>query len=205
MRFSLKTDYAQDIRLIRRSDQAFGYGLTILIMLGLPYLINPYWLSQISFVLIYAVAGLGLMLLAGYTGLISIGHAAFLGIGAYTEAFLIARGWPFPVAMIAAGVLSAAAGVVIGLPALRVKGIYLAIATLAFGFIAEEVMSRWEFVTGGNSGLQVKAPAFLGWQFRSQESIYYLSLIVCLLVTLGVLNLLRCRPVERSSRFGTLR
>ncbi len=191
MRYALKTDYAQDLRLVTRPDQLVSLGVGALIMLGLPWLIGPYWLSQVSFILIYAVAGLGLMLLAGYTGLISIGHAAFLGIGAYAEAFLIARGWPFPAAMICAGILSAAAGVVIGLPALRVKGIYLAIATLAFGFIAEEVMSRWESVTGGNGGLQVKIPGFLGWQLRSQVSLYYLSLAVCLLVTLGVVNLLR--------------
>jgi branched-chain amino acid transport system permease protein len=191
MRFFLKTDYAQDLRLVKRGDQAASYGVGAAIMLGLPWLIGPYWLSQASFILIYAVAGLGLMLLAGYTGLISIGHAAFLGIGAYAEAFLVARNWPFPAAMISAGILSAAAGVAIGLPALRVKGIYLAIATLAFGFIAEEVMARWEYVTGGNSGVMVRAPAFLGWQLRSQVSLYYLSLTVCLLVTLGVVNLLR--------------
>jgi branched-chain amino acid transport system permease protein len=191
MKFVLKTDYVQDVWLIQSLVQALWYGCVILVMLGLPWIMSSYWLSQVSFVLIYSVAGLGLMLLAGYTGLVSIGHAAFLGIGAYSEAFLIANDWPLPVAIGSAGVLSAAAGVIIGLPALRVKGIYLAIATLAFGFIAEEVMSRWEFVTGGNSGLQVKAPTFLGWQLRSQVSIYYLSLAVCILVTLGVLNLLR--------------
>jgi branched-chain amino acid transport system permease protein len=131
------------------------------------------------------------MLLAGYTGLVSIGHAAFLGVGAYTEACLAGRGWPFPLALAAAAGLSATAGVVVGLPALRVKGIYLAIATLAFGFIAEEVIARWESVTGGNGGLQVKPPAIGDWQLRSSEAVYYLTLIVCVLVTLGFLNLLR--------------
>jgi branched-chain amino acid transport system permease protein len=83
------------------------------------------------------------MLLSGYTGLFSLGHAAFLGVGAYTQAALTNAGVPFPIALIAAAGVAAAAGVVVGLPALRVKGIYLAIATLSFGFILEEVFARW--------------------------------------------------------------
>jgi len=93
--------------------------------------------------------------------------------------------------MAAAALLSAAVGVVVGMPALRVKGIYLAIATLAFGFIVEEVMARWESVTGGNGGLQIKPPAVFDWQVKSAEGFYYIALVLCILVTLGVLNLLR--------------
>jgi branched-chain amino acid transport system permease protein len=191
VRFVLKTDYAQDMALLGRPGQRLWYGVLALILVTLPFWGSAYWMSQLTLVLIYAIAGLGLMLLAGYTGLISIGHAAFLGVGAYTEAYLGARGWPFPLALAAAAAISAATGVVVGLPALRVKGIYLAIATLAFGFIAEEVFARWESVTGGNSGLQVKAPAIFDWQLRSSEAIYYLSLVVCVLVTAGIANLLR--------------
>lgn len=191
MRFVLKTDYAQDNALVRRPGQGLWYGALALAMLTLPLWSSGYWVSQVTFVLIYAIAGLGLMLLAGYTGLVSIGHAAFLGIGAYAEAFLAAHGWPFPLALAAAALLSAAAGVVVGLPALRVKGIYLAIATLAFGFIAEEVIARWESVTGGNTGLQVKPPSIGDWQLRSSDALYYLALVLCVLVTVGILNLLR--------------
>lgn len=191
MRYVLKTDYAQDMALLRRPGQRLWYGLLALALATLPLWASAYWMSQATLVIIYAIAGLGLMLLAGYTGLVSIGHAAFLGVGAYTEAYLAGRGWPFPLALVTAAGLSAAAGVVVGLPALRVKGIYLAIATLAFGFIAEEVIARWEHVTGGNGGLQVKPPAIGDWQLRSSEAIYYLSLVVCVLVTLGILNLLR--------------
>ena len=74
------------------------------------------------------------------------------------------RGLPFPLALACAAALSAAVGVVVGLPALRVKGIYLGIATLAFGFIVEEVLARWESVTGGNDGMHVKAPDIFGWK-----------------------------------------
>ena len=87
-------------------------------------------LSQLHFICIYAIVGLGLMLLVGYTGQISLGHAAFLAVGAYTEALLQAAGVPFVVSLACAALFSAAVGIIVGLPALRLKGIYLAIATL---------------------------------------------------------------------------
>ena len=191
MRFIFKTDYGQDIRLVKHSGQVFWYGLLLLFMLSAPAWAGDYFLSQLSFVLVYAVAGLGLMVLSGYTGLASIGHAAFLGVGAYVQAVLSARGWPFPLTMLLAAALAGSAGVVVGLPALRVKGIYLAIATLSFGFIVEEVLARWESVTHGNSGLTVVSAQFFGVDLGSSEAFYYLALGVCVLVTLGVLNLLR--------------
>jgi branched-chain amino acid transport system permease protein len=191
MRFLFKTDYRQDIRLFRHEGQIFWYSLLGVVLLLAPWLLGAYWLSQLTFVLIYAVAGLGLMILSGYTGLPSIGHAAFLGVGAYTEALLTKASWPFPVAMACAAALSGAVGLVVGLPALRVKGIYLAVATLAFGFIVEEVLVRWDSLTGGNEGLQVVAPRLGPWSFGASNQFYYICLFTCLLVTLGVLNLLR--------------
>ena len=191
MRFIFKTDYAQDLQIVKHGGQAFWYGLLLLLMLWAPAWTGDYWLSQISFVLIYAVAGLGLMVLSGFTGLASIGHAAFLGVGAYVETVLAARGWPFPLTMLLAAALSAAVGVVVGLPALRVKGIYLSIATLAFGFIVEEVLARWESVTKGNAGIAVVSPQFFGADLGSSEAFYYIALGTCVVVTLGVLNLLR--------------
>ena len=191
MRFIFKTDYAQDIQLIKHGGQAFWYGLLMLVLLAAPLWAGDYWLSQLSFVLIYAVAGLGLMVLSGFTGLASIGHAAFLGVGAYTETVLAARGWPFPLGFLMAAGLSASVGVVVGLPALRVKGIYLAIATLSAGFIVEEVLARWESVTKGNAGISVMSPQFFGAELGSSEAFYFIALGTCVVVTLGVLNLLR--------------
>ena len=120
MRFIFKTDYGQDIRLAKHGGQLFWYGALLLLLLAAPWLLAEYWLAQLTFVLIYAVAGLGLMLLAGYTGLFSLGHAAFLGVGAYTQAVLTNAGVPFPLALVGAAALSAAVGFVVGLPALRV-------------------------------------------------------------------------------------
>ena len=191
MRFIFKTDYRQDIRLVEHGGQQFWYGLLLVLLALAPWLLPEYWLAQLSFVLIYAIAGLGLMLLAGFTGLFSLGHAAFLGTGAYTEAVMTQAGAPFPLAMACAGLLSASVGVVVGLPALRVRGIYLGMATLAFGFIVEEVLARWESLTGGNAGLQIGHPQLFGWTLDSAEAFYFLCLATTVLAALAILNLLR--------------
>lgn len=191
MRFIFKTDYAQDIRLAKHGGQVFWYSGLLVALLFAPWVISEYWLAQLTFIFIYAIVGLGLMLLAGFTGLFSIGHAAFLGVGAYTQAVLTNAGVPFPVALAGAAGLSAAVGIVVGLPALRVKGIYLGIATLSFGFIVEEVFARWESVTGGNAGKHLKAPDMFGWSLDSGEEFYFLCLLLTVGATLVILNLLR--------------
>ena len=191
MRFVFKTSYDQDIDLAKHAGHRFWYGLLVAALVTAPWWLEAYGLAQLTFILIYGIVGLGLMLLAGFTGLFSIGHAAFLGVGAYTQAVLAAQGWPFPLSLAAAAGLSAVVGAVVGLPALRVKGIYLGIATLAFGFIVEEVLARWESVTGGNAGLMVGQPRMFGLVVDSGEKFYYLCLAIAIACTLGVLNLLR--------------
>lgn len=197
MRFIFKSDYGQDINLAKHGGHVACYSALMLLLVVVPWVVAEYWLAQLTFVLIYAIAGLGLMLLAGFTGLFSLGHAAFLGVGAYTQAVLTNAGLPFPLALACAAGLSAAVGVVVGLPALRVKGIYLGIATLSFGFIVEEVLARWESVTGGNLGIHIKKPDIFGWVLGSSEEFYYVCLVVTVLATLGTLNLLRA-PTGRA-------
>ncbi|PZQ68062.1 MAG: branched-chain amino acid ABC transporter permease [Variovorax paradoxus] len=192
MRYIFKTSYAQDIALAKHGGHRFWYSALGVVLLAAPWLLDEYWLAQLNFVLIYSVVGLGLMLLAGFTGQFSIGHAAFLGTGAYTQGVLTNMGVPFPLAMVAAALLSAGVGVVVAMPALRVKGIYLGIATLAFG-----VFARWESVTGGNAGLHVKSPKLFGLDFGSGEAFYFVCLVTTVLCTLGVLNLLRA-PTGRA-------
>ena len=191
MRFIFKTHYNQDIQLAKHSGHVFWYGLLLLLLVLSPVLLDEYWLAQLTFVLIYGIVGLGLMLLAGFTGLFSMGHAAFLGVGAYTQAVCTQAGMSFVPALICATGLSAAVGVLVGLPALRIKGIYLGIATLSFGFIVEEVLARWESVTGGNAGIHLKAPNLWGHTVNSAEGFYFLCLVLAVISTLGVLNLLR--------------
>jgi branched-chain amino acid transport system permease protein len=191
MRFIFKTHYDQDISLFKHGGQRFWYGVLLAFLLAAPWLVSEYWLAQLTFIAIYAVVAIGLMLLAGFTGQFSIGHAAFMGVGAYTEAWLAARGWPFPVSMAVAMLLSAAVGAVVGLPALRVKGMYLAIATLSFGVIVEEVLARWETVTGGNAGRSVPDPTLFGRSFVDSTPFYFVCVACAVLATLGVMNLLR--------------
>ncbi len=191
MRFIFKTSYEQDIRLARHGGHVFWYSMLVALLLVAPFVVSEYWLAQVTFILIYAVVGLGLMLLSGFTGQFSLGHAAFLGVGAYAQAALTGAGVPFPLALAAAAATAALVGVIVGLPALRLKGIYLGIATLAFGFIVEEVFARWESVTGGNAGKHLKDPELFGWTVESGEPFYYLCLVITVFATLGILNLLR--------------
>ena len=151
MRFDFKTSHEQDVRLFRHGGQTFWYGLLVAGLVAAPAVVSEYYLSQLTFICIYGMVGVGLMLLTGYTGQVSLGHAAFLAVGAYTEAVLQAQGVPFGLSLAAAGLLAGLVGIVIGLPALRLTGIYLVIATMAFGFIVQEVLTRWESVTRGNS------------------------------------------------------
>ncbi len=191
MRFIFKTNYGQDIRLAKHGGHVFWYALLMLTMLAAPWVLSEYFLAQLTFVLIYSIAGLGLMLLAGFTGQFSIGHAAFLGVGAYAQAVFTNMGLPFPLALALAAGLAAAIGMVVGVPALRVKGIYLGIATLSCGFIVEEVFARWDSVTGGRKGMHVTAPDIFGWTLDTGEEFFYLCLVLTVLCTLAIVNILR--------------
>lgn len=191
MRFLFKTDYNQDVRLFKDGVQLFWYALLGACLLALPMVLPEYLMGQMVFILIYCIVGLGLMVLIGFTGQISLGHAAFLAVGAYTEAILQAKGVPFVVSITAAALLAGVAGLIVGLPALRLKGIYLAIATMAFGFIAEEVLARWESVTGGNSGKQLKQIDIFGLVIDNDTKFYYLALAIVVLVFLGMINVMR--------------
>ena len=174
---------------------AFWYGLLAIALLSAPFWVDEYLLGQMIFILIYSIAGIGLVLLSGYTGQISLGHAAFMASGAYTHALLLNAGFGVLVSLPAAAIVSAALGVVIGLPALRVRGIYLAFATYAFAFIVEEVLVRWESVTGGNHGILLDYPEivlpFYRWRLESDSAFYYLALLLCALCLLAALNILR--------------
>ena len=197
MRFVFKTSYDQDIQLFRHGGQTFWYGLLALGLLAAPSLVPEYYLSQLTFICIYAIVGVGLMLLTGYTGQVSLGHAAFLAVGAYAEAVLQVHGVPFAVSLVAAAVLAGLAGIIIGLPALRLTGIYLVIATMAFGFIVQEGLTRWESVTRGSLGMTLRSIDLFGVRVDEEWELYYLALAVLTLVVLGVLNLLRA-PTGRA-------
>lgn len=192
MRFMFKTDYDDDIRLVPHSGYVISYGALLGLLLLAPFVLSSYLVSQLVFVCIYAIVGVGLMILTGFTGQASLGHAAFLAIGAYTTAYLQQLGVPFPVYFLAAGLLTGVIGALVGFPALRLQGIYLVIATISFAFIVEEILARWESVTHGNEGMRVKTIQLLGTPVpRDSPTFYFICLGVLILTIVGALNLLR--------------
>jgi branched-chain amino acid transport system permease protein len=192
MRFLFKTDYEDDIKLFPHSGYVVSYGLLLAVLLIAPYVLSSYLMSQLVFVCIYATVGVGLMILTGFTGQASLGHAAFLAIGAYTAAYLQKYNVPFPVYFLAAGALTGLIGALVGFPALRLQGIYLVIATISFALIVEEILARWESVTNGNEGMRVKTLSLFGVMVpRDSPTFYFLCLAVLVLTIVGSLNLLR--------------
>jgi len=191
MRFIMKRDYYQDIQLFKYRSTFFWYLALVIGCFLAPTVLDDYFISQLTFICMYSVATVGLMLLTGYTGQVSMGHAAFFGIGAFTSAILSSKGVPFVLALPAAGLLAGFVGIFIGLPALRLSGLYLAIATMGFGFIVEEILVRWESVTHGNMGMMVDPPSIGPLLFESETSYFYLTIIVLILTILAARNILR--------------
>ncbi|MCK1719585.1 branched-chain amino acid ABC transporter permease [Bradyrhizobium sp. 141] len=192
MRFLFKTDYEDDIKLFPHSGYLVSYGILLALLLIAPFVLSSYLMSQLVFVCIYATVGVALLILTGFTGQASLGHAAFLAIGAYTAAYLQKYNVPFPVYFLAAGALTGLIGALVGFPALRLTGIYLVIATISFALIVEEILARWESVTHGNEGMRVKTLSLLGVTVpRDSPTFYFLCLSVLVLTIVGTLNLLR--------------
>lgn len=191
MRFIFKTRYRQDIQLFKHSGQRFWMGLLLAAALLAPAFLGTFYIGELALVGIYAIAGIGLMLLVGYTGLVSLGHAAFLAIGAYVHAILMSHGLPFPLSLLLASLFSALIGAIVGLPAMRMTGIYLAIATLAFAFIVEHGVAHMDSLTGGFRGMPVPRPQVFGLDLAAPVPFYFVclaTLIVCIVLALNILR-----------------
>jgi branched-chain amino acid transport system permease protein len=192
----LKTTYEADMALyplpIARWTVA---AIVVLFALVLPLALHEYYLSIINLVSIAVVGALGLNILVGYTGQISIGHGAFMSVGAYTAANLAVRlGMPFWVALPAGGLMAAAVGAVVGIPSLRIKGLYLAIATLAGQLIIEWTINHVTWISGGvQASIQVPRPSLLGYEVATQTEMYFFLLFFVALAVVGTLNLVRSR------------
>ena len=201
MRFVQKTSYDHDIRFFEHRGQVFWYGLLALVVLAAPLFMERFYLGELSLVFIYAIAGIGLMILVGYTGLVSLGHAAFLAIGAYSQAWLMNQGVPFPLTLPIAGLMTALVGALVGIPALRMTGIYLAVATLAFAIIVEQIIVHSPAVTGGFTGMVVPRAQIeeIGLDLQQPVTFYYLCLGILVVCLLMAMNLLRS-PTGRAFR-----
>ncbi len=192
----LKTSYRSDMALyplpIARWTVA---AIAALLFVVLPFTTDEYYLSIVNLVSIAVVGALGLNILVGYTGQISIGHGAFMSVGAYTAANLVVRlGMPFWIALPAGGLMAAAVGAVVGIPSLRIKGLYLAIATLAGQLIIEWTINHVTWISGGvQASIEVPRPEVFGHHIASQREMYFFLVVVLVLAVVGTMNLVRSR------------
>lgn len=200
MRTVFKTSYDADIRLFKHGAQAFWYALLLVAVVVLPWTISEFMVGEAINVLIWALGGLGLMVLTGQTGQASLGHTAFLAVGCYANTILQLKGVPFLISFPIAGLLAGIVGVIIAIPALRLHGIYLAIFTLALAVLVEDVIVLAEPLTGGITGLNAPTITIAGVGFDRYAApikFYYLVLAVVLIVTLAYRNMLRS-PLGRA-------
>jgi branched-chain amino acid transport system permease protein len=185
----LVESYAEDLRLARKPLARALLAALLGALVALPAWVEAAWLVRGSLIWLTAIGVMGQNLLIGYTGLISFGQAGFLAIGAYTFGHLRILGVPFPLALALGGLAAALAGVVVGFPSLRLKGPYLAIATLGCGVAVYQLVANSEWISGGRSGLAVPrlaAPAGI-----SRETfIYYVYLAILVVFTAATYNLI---------------
>lgn len=161
---------------------------------ALPAVVGNYGLTIATTICITAIGAIGLNLLTGTTGLISLGHSGFLAVGAYTNAILLTDyGWPLAASLPAAGAAAAIVGLIVGIPSLRLRGLYLAITTLAFAFIVNHLILYAEPITHGPNGIFLKRTDFLGLPLANDRALYWFVLGVTILMTLAALNILRTR------------
>jgi len=157
-----------------------AYSAALIAAIGLPFALSndPYLLAITNFIIIYSILCLGLNLILGYSGLLSLGHAAFYGIGAYATAILMTKhGFGFLPSLVISGLLALLLGFVLGLPTRKVRGDYFCLLTLAFGEIFRLVTQAWIGFTGGAMGIVgIPIPTVLGWEIKSEVDFYFLGI-----------------------------
>jgi branched-chain amino acid transport system permease protein len=189
-----RTSYEKDVEIFQTPFVKAGMGLFLVFLLVFPFLLKGEYQWILLQIVIASIGAVGINILTGFTGQISLGQGAFLGVGAYTSAYITAKmGLSFWVGVPAAGVATALCGMVFGIPSLRLKGLYLAIATLASQFILEWIFVRWEPVTGGSYGITIPRPTLAGFTFASDRSYYYIVLAIAAAMILFASNLMRTK------------
>jgi len=190
-----KETYLKDLTIFETDFGRLWLLIGLVFLFGvIPFICKPYMLYVLNLMGIYAIAAIGLNLLIGYTGQISLGHGAFFGVGAYAAAILATKaGFPFWLAVPAAGLLTAAVGIVFGLPSARLKHLYLLIATLAGQFILEYVFLQWEGMTGGANGIIVVGASLFGLELSNDRTFYFITFACFAVLTWIAVNLVRTR------------
>ena len=190
---TLKESYTADAALFDSSTQKIWLAVAAALLVLFPFMASEYWMYLACLVSINIASATGLNILTGYTGLVSLGQAAFMGLGAYTVAVLEIRfGTPFLLNLLAGGLVAMLGGLVVGIPSLRVKGLYLAIATIAASFIAHFLFANMA-LTGGTAGLTVPPAKVFGAALDTSFRLYWVIVPVTVLMVLGAANLFRTR------------
>ena len=190
---TLKESYPTDAALFDSRTQKTWLAVAAALLVLFPFMANDYWMYLACLVSINIASATGLNILTGYTGLVSLGQAAFMGLGAYTVAVLEVRlGTPFLLNILAGGFVAMLGGLVVGIPSLRVKGLYLAIATIAASFIAHFLFANMA-LTGGTAGITVPPATLFGTALDTSFRLYWVIVPVTLLLLLGAANLFRTR------------
>lgn len=189
-----KESYIKDEEIFQSIFVKFWLGLLILFLLILPFVADAYVLYVANLIGFAIIGAVGLNILTGFTGQISLGHAAFVGVGGYTAAILMTKfNFSFWLALPCAGFVAAGAGLVIGIPSLRVKGLYLCMATLAAQFIFEFIFIHWESMTRGIRGINIPAPTLGGFALDTEKRFYFLTLVMVVIAVTFARNLIRSR------------
>jgi branched-chain amino acid transport system permease protein len=189
-----KTSYGADTTIFPTAASRNAVILSLVVLCFAPLVFSSYTLNLLIQIGYLGIAALGLNILVGFTGQISIGHAAFFGFGAFASAFVSNNyGLPVWLAIPVAGVMTTAVGLIFGLPAARLKGLYLAIATLAAQYILQDFFARAEWFSGGTHGTVAEAFTLFGFAFDSDRTYFYVVLVYLVICYLLVANLMRTR------------
>jgi branched-chain amino acid transport system permease protein len=190
-----RENYAQELTIFETDYGRISMCIFLLLLFfATPFLVSPYMLYVINTIGIAAIAAIGLNILVGYTGQISLGHGAFFGVGAYAAAVLATRfGVGFYLAIPAAGVVTALVGMIFGIPSGRLKGLYLTIATLAGQFIIEYVLVHWDSVTQGTMGITLPSPRILQWEVVGDRPFFFMIFVSLVAMTWFAVNIMRSK------------
>jgi branched-chain amino acid transport system permease protein len=189
----MKRDYYEDIQLLDSKVLWFWFLTLVAALLVFPFLAPNYYIYMVNYMAINVIVTLGLNILVGYTGQISLGHAGFFAIGAYmTVLSMNVLHLPFLLAIVLAALVAALFGFILGLPALRLEGPYLAIATLGFGIAITQVIGRWE-IFGGRMGMEAPRLTFGSYVVDSDKKMYFLIVTVAFLLIMAARNLMKTK------------
>jgi branched-chain amino acid transport system permease protein len=189
----MKRDYYEDVQFFRSGVTLFWFIVLIAFLALFPFLFKNYYVYVANYMAINVIVAIGLNLLVGYTGQISLGHSGFFAIGAYGTLALMSKvGLPFVIALPAAALATALFGFLIGLPALRLEGPYLSIATLGFGLTITRVIGRIEFF-GGRQGLHAPELTIGPWHLNTDRDFYYLLITITVILTVAARNIIKTK------------